>query len=71
MTELLPEEWLAAVEALQADGFDYFDWLGCVDEIGRQDCLRIVLVVRSRPGGRAEDAELFAAPQRSADQHSD
>lgn len=47
MTEVLPEEWLAAVELLQADGFDYFDWLGCVDEIGRQDCLRVVLVVRS------------------------
>jgi NADH-quinone oxidoreductase subunit C len=47
VTELLPEEWLAAVESLHADGFDYFDWLGCVDEIGRQDCLRIVLVVRN------------------------
>jgi NADH-quinone oxidoreductase subunit C len=46
VTEVLPEDWLAAVEALKSDGFDYFDWLGCVDEIGRQDCLRIVLVVR-------------------------
>ena len=47
MSEVLPEDWLAAVEACKADGFDYFDWLGCVDEIGRQDCLRIVLVVRN------------------------
>jgi NADH-quinone oxidoreductase subunit C len=47
VTEVLPEDWLAAVEALKSDGFDYFDWLGCVDEIGRQDCLRIVLVVRN------------------------
>ena len=62
MTEVSPEDWLAAVEALKADGFDYFDWLGCVDEIGRQDCLRVVLVVRNlAPGSRAEDVELFAA----------
>jgi len=46
VTEVLPEDWLAAVEELKADGFDYFDWLGCVDEIGRRNCLRIVLVLR-------------------------
>ena len=37
--EIAPEGWLAAVETLKADGLDYFDWLGCVDEIGRQDSL--------------------------------
>jgi NADH-quinone oxidoreductase subunit C len=47
VTEVLPEEWLAAVESAKADGFNYFDWLGCVDEIGRRDCFRIVLVVRN------------------------
>ena len=47
MTEVAPEDWLASVEALKADGFDYFDWLSCVDEIGRRDCLRVVLVVRN------------------------
>jgi NADH-quinone oxidoreductase subunit C len=46
VTEVLPQDWLATVEVLRADGFDYFDWLGCVDEIGRRDCFRIVLVVR-------------------------
>ena len=51
MTEVLPEDWLAAVEALKRDGFDYFDWLGCVDEIGRRECFRIVLVVRNLGGG--------------------
>ena len=51
MTEVLPEDWPAAVEALKRDGFDYFDWLGCVDEIGRRDCFRIVLVVRSLERG--------------------
>ena len=63
MTEVLPEDWLAAVEALKADGFDYFDWLGCVDEIGRQDCLRIVLVVRS-VGKRAEPRMLSCSLPR-------
>ena len=48
MTEVAPEGWLDAVEALKAEGFDYFDWLGCVDEIGRRDCLRVVLV-RTKP----------------------
>jgi NADH-quinone oxidoreductase subunit C len=47
VTDVLRQEWLAAVEGLRADGFDYFDWLGCVDEIGRRDCFRIVLVVRN------------------------
>jgi NADH-quinone oxidoreductase subunit C len=47
VTDVLPQDWLAAVEALRADSFDYFDWLGCVDEIGRRDCFRIVLVVRN------------------------
>jgi NADH-quinone oxidoreductase subunit C len=47
VTEVSAQDWLAAVEALQADGFEYFDWLGCVDEIGRRDCFRIVLVVRN------------------------
>jgi NADH-quinone oxidoreductase subunit C len=47
VTEVAPEAWLNAVEALQEEGFEYFDWLGCVDEIGRLDCLRVVLVVRN------------------------
>jgi NADH-quinone oxidoreductase subunit C len=45
--DVLPRDWLSAVEALNADRFDYFDWLGCVDEIGRRYGFRIVLVVRN------------------------
>jgi NADH-quinone oxidoreductase subunit C len=45
--EIARQDWPAAVEALKADGFDYFDWLGCVDEIGRRDRLRVVLVARN------------------------
>jgi len=51
VTEVAAEDWLAVVEALKADGFDYFDWLGCVDDIGRRDCLRVVLVVRNLSQG--------------------
>jgi NADH-quinone oxidoreductase subunit C len=47
VTEVSPEEWLGAVSALRSHGYTYFDWLGCVDEIGRRDCFRIVLVVRN------------------------
>jgi NADH-quinone oxidoreductase subunit C len=49
--KMLRENWLAAVKALRADGFDYFDWLGCVDEIGRQDCFRIILAARNLAKG--------------------
>ena len=65
MTEVSPQEWLAAVESLKADGFDYFDWLGCVDEIGRQDCLRVVIVVRN-VGQGAELRMLSCSLPRSA-----
>jgi NADH-quinone oxidoreductase subunit C len=65
VTEMLPEEWLAAVESLKANGFDYFDWLGCVDEIGRQDCLRVVLVIRN-VGQEAEPRMLSCSLPRSA-----
>jgi len=51
VTEVAAEDWLAAVGALKTDGFDYFDWLGCVDDIGRRDCLRVVLVVRNLSQG--------------------
>ena len=63
MTEVLPEDWLAEVESLKADGFDYFDWLGCVDEIGRRDCLRVVLVVRN-VGHEAEPRTLSCSLPR-------
>lgn len=58
MTEVLPQDWLTAVEELKADGFDYFDWLGCVDEIGRRNCFRIVLVLRDL--GREAEARMLS-----------
>jgi NADH-quinone oxidoreductase subunit C len=47
VTDVAPQRWLATVEASKAEKFDYFDWLGCVDEIGRQDVLRVIVVLRN------------------------
>lgn len=38
--------WRETVVAAAAEGYRYFDWLGAVDEIGRSDTLRVVLVLR-------------------------
>ena len=46
MREVPPETWHDAVVAARADGHDWFDWLGCVDEIGVSDELRVVLSLR-------------------------
>ncbi len=46
MSDILPGDWLRTVRAAHDDGFCYFDWLGAVDDIGRGDTLRIVLVLR-------------------------
>ena len=29
-----PEDWAAAIAAARADGYDFFDWLSAVDEVG-------------------------------------
>ena len=46
MTMIAPADWLAAVRQACDDGYAFFDWLGCVDEIGRSDTFRVVLVLR-------------------------
>ena len=47
-----PEDWRAGVEAAQADGYRFFDWLGAEDLVGWQDALLVVLALRrlDRPG---------------------
>jgi NADH-quinone oxidoreductase subunit C len=47
MTSVPPGDWLAAVRSSRDAGYRYFDWLGCVDEIGRSDTFRVVLVLRN------------------------
>jgi NADH-quinone oxidoreductase subunit C len=46
MREVAAEVWHDAVDAARADGYDWFDWLGCTDEIGVSDELRVVLSLR-------------------------
>ena len=46
-TSVPAEQWVAAVQAARDDGFPFFEWLAAVDEIGRADVLRVVLVLRS------------------------
>jgi NADH-quinone oxidoreductase subunit C len=41
-----PEDWLLTVEAARNDGYQFFDWLGAEDLIGRQDALLVVLALR-------------------------
>jgi len=53
-----PDHWLGEVEAARADGYGFFDWLGCVDQIGRSDTLRIVLALRRLDAAAA--VELWA-----------
>lgn len=46
MSRVEPADWRLAVETALAEGYTFFDWLGAVDEIGRTDSIRVVLVLR-------------------------
>ncbi|WP_195909046.1 NADH-quinone oxidoreductase subunit C [Microlunatus sp. Gsoil 973] len=37
------DQWRSAVAAAKEEGYDYFDWLGAVDLIGRTDDFEVVL----------------------------
>ena len=49
-----PDGWVDAVRSALAEGFVRFDWLTAVDEIGREDALRVV--IRLCPEGPGADA---------------
>lgn len=38
-----PDRWRTAVAAAKDQGYDYFDWLGAVDQIGRSDDFEILI----------------------------
>ncbi|SDT29135.1 Respiratory-chain NADH dehydrogenase, subunit [Friedmanniella luteola] len=42
-----PEAWSVSVAEALAAGFTFFEWLGVVDEVGRADVLRVVVVLRA------------------------
>ncbi len=43
------EEWHDRVAAARADGWEYFDWLTAVDQIGVSDTFRVLLALRREP----------------------
>jgi NADH-quinone oxidoreductase subunit C len=43
LREVEPEDWVTAVGEARDEGFDYFDWLGAVDQIGRSDHFAVVV----------------------------
>ncbi|GAA1843101.1 NADH-quinone oxidoreductase subunit C [Microlunatus capsulatus] len=49
--------WREAVGAALSEGFTFFEWLGAVDEVGRADVLRVVVVLR-HPDRPAETRRL-------------
>lgn len=52
-----PDEWVEAVTAERDAGHRWFDWLDCVDEIGRSDEFRLVLQVLNRATGEVRRLE--------------
>ena len=46
VTTVTSSGWRDAVSAALAQGFTFFEWLGVVDEVGRADVLRVVVVLR-------------------------
>ena len=58
-------DWPAAVESLMDQGYRCFDWLGCVDEIGRSDELRIVVSLRNLDDPAAGERRLHVRVDRS------
>ncbi len=43
-------QWWHRVAAARNEGYDFFEWLAAVDEIGRDDAFRVVLVLRRLDG---------------------
>jgi NADH-quinone oxidoreductase subunit C len=43
LREVAAGEWVAAVSAARAEGYDYFDWLGAVDQVGRDDSFAVIV----------------------------
>ncbi|WP_176451801.1 NADH-quinone oxidoreductase subunit C [Enemella dayhoffiae] len=48
-----PAEWVTAAAQARADGFGFFDWLDCVDELGRTEEFRVSLQLLRRETGES------------------
>ncbi|HET9872996.1 MAG TPA: NADH-quinone oxidoreductase subunit C [Propionibacteriaceae bacterium] len=51
--EVDPADWLTTLTEARADGCDYFDWLGCSDDIGRTTTFHVTVLLRDLSHGRA------------------
>lgn len=68
MRDVAAQDWHAAVLAAREDGYGWFDWLGCVDEIGVADELRVVLSLRRLDDASAPELLLQCRVPRSEPQ---
>jgi NADH-quinone oxidoreductase subunit C len=59
-----PQSWLASVQQARDLGFDYFDWLGCTDDIGRTDTFGVTVVLRDLADGGLRTRMLRTAVPR-------
>lgn len=48
-----PDQWRTTVGAAKRQGYDYFDWLGAVDQIGRADDFEVLIRLVDLDGDRA------------------
>lgn len=68
LREVAGHDWTTAVESALAEGYRWFDFLDCVDEIGRADEFRLVLRLVDReqsglPGITVQTSVSRAAPE--------
>lgn len=63
-----PPAWVDAVRGARAEGYAWFDLLTCVDELGRQDALRVVVRLERRDGGGTDGVRIEVLLDRSAPQ---
>lgn len=64
MTAVPAAGWLSAVQQAATAGYRYFDWLGCVDQIGRSDTFGVVLMLRDLDTPDAEPLMLLTEVPR-------
>jgi NADH-quinone oxidoreductase subunit C len=64
--EVPAELWEPTVQQARDNGFGYFDWLGCVDDVGRSDTFRVLLMLRDLDRPAADPRLLSTSVPRDA-----
>lgn len=57
MTTVAASDWVDSVRRARADGWRFFDWMDCVDEIGRSEELRVLISLIDLDSGAARTLE--------------